>query len=293
MRLARVGPVDHPGGMDQSPTVRGRRLMRELKRLREASDLTPDEAAARLDFSRSKIYRLENGKSRIDADDLEDMLDLYGVTSPERDALIQLGKEARRRGWWTRYKDVFSGSYVVLESEASNIRRCASLVPGIFQTEDYARAVITATGPWLTREEIERRVTARATRQKALFGTRNPCMHVVLDESVLRRQVGGPDATRRQIAALAEVAQRPEITIQVLSFAAGACAGIDGDFVILDFPDPEDLSVVYVEGLFGDLYLESKGETDRYVLAWGHLAEQALDPAASLAMIADLAEDSR
>jgi transcriptional regulator with XRE-family HTH domain len=280
--------------MDQSPTVRGRRLMRELKRLREASGITPDEAAARLDFSRSKIYRLENGKSRIDADDLEDMLDLYSVTSPERDSLIQLGKEARRRGWWTRYKDVFSGSYVVLESEASDIRRCASLVPGIFQTEDYARAVITATGPWLTREEIERRVTARLTRQKALFsGIQLPRMHVVLDESVLRRQVGGPDITRRQIAALAAAAERPEIAIQVLPFAAGACAGIDGDFVILDFPDPEDLSVVYVEGLFGDLYLESKGETDRYTLAWQHLAEQTLDPAASLAMIADLAEDSR
>jgi transcriptional regulator with XRE-family HTH domain len=278
--------------MDQSPTVRGRRLIRELKRLREASGITPDEAAARLDFSRSKIYRLENGKSRIDADDLEDMLDLYSVTSPERDSLIQLGKEARRRGWWTRYKDVFSGSYVVLESEASDIRRCASLVPGIFQTEDYARAVITATGPWLTREEIERRVTARLTRQKALFsGTRLPRMHIVLDESVLRRQVGGPDITRRQIAALATAAQGLEITIQVLPFTAGACAGIDGDFVILDFPDPEDLSVVYVEGLFGDLYLESKGETDRYVLAWEHLAEQALNPAASLAMIADLAED--
>jgi transcriptional regulator with XRE-family HTH domain len=278
--------------MDQSPTVRGRRLIRELKRLREASGITPDEAAARLDFSRSKIYRLENGKSRIDADDLEDMLDLYSVTSPERDSLIQLGKEARRRGWWTRYKDVFSGSYVVLESEASDIRRCASLVPGIFQTEDYARAVITATGPWLTREEIERRVAARLTRQTALFsGTRLPRMHVVLDESVLRRQVGGPDITLRQMAALATAAQRLEITIQVLPFTAGACAGIDGDFVILDFPDPEDLSVVYVEGLFGDLYLESKGETDRYVLAWEHLAEQALNPAASLAMIADLAED--
>jgi transcriptional regulator with XRE-family HTH domain len=278
--------------MDQSPTVRGRRLIRELKRLREASGITPDEAAARLDFSRSKIYRLENGKSRIDADDLEDMLDLYSVTSPERDSLIQLGKEARRRGWWTRYKDVFSGSYVVLESEASDIRRCASLVPGIFQTEDYARAVITATGPWLTREEIERRVAARLTRQTALFsGTRLPRMHVVLDESVLRRQVGGPDITLRQMAALATAAQRLEITIQVLPFTAGACAGIDGDFVILDFPDPEDLSVVYVEGLFGDLYLESKGETDRYVLAWEHLAEQALNPAASMAMIADLAED--
>jgi transcriptional regulator with XRE-family HTH domain len=280
--------------MDHSPTVRGRRLMRELKRLREDSDLTPDEVAARLDFSRSKVYRIENGKSRVDADDLEDMLDLYGVISPERDALLQLGKEARRRGWWTRYKDVFSGSYVVLESEASVIRRIASLVPGIFQTADYARAIIAATGPWLTAEEIDRRVAARGARQSAFFGSGQiPRLHVVLDESALRRQVGGPDTMRQQLAALATASQRPEVTIQVLPFAAGASAGIDGDFVILDFPEPEDPAVVYVEGLFGDLYLESKTETDRYVLAWTRLAGQAMSADESAATLAGLAEEAR
>lgn len=280
--------------MDQSPTVRGRRLVRELKRLREGSGLTPDEAAARLDFSRSKIYRLETGKSRVDADDLEDMLELYEVASPERDALIQLGKEARRRGWWTRYKDVFSGSYVVLESEASGIRRCASLIPGVFQTTDYARAVIAATGPWLGTEEVGRRVAARAARQQALFSAAEvPHMHVVLDESALRRQVGSPDIMRQQITALAAAARRSDVVLQVMPFGAGACAGMAGDFVILDFPEPEDPSVVYTEGLFGDLYLESKGETDRYILAWTQMCEQALDSAASSAMIADLAKDSR
>jgi len=266
--------------------------MRELKRLREAGGLTPDEAAVRLDFSRSKIYRLETGKSRVDADDLEDMLDLYEVASPERDALIQLGKEARRRGWWTRYKDVFSGSYVVLESEASSIRRCASLIPGIFQTPDYARAVIAATGPWLSAEEIGRRVAARAARQQALLSAADAAhMHVVLDESALRRQVGGSDIMRQQIASLASAARRPDVVVQVMPFTAGACAGMAGDFVILDFPEREDPSVVYAEGLFGDLYLESKGETDRYILAWTQMSEQALDPAASAAMIADLAKD--
>jgi transcriptional regulator with XRE-family HTH domain len=278
--------------VDHSPTVRGRRLMRELKRLREASGLTPDEAAARLDFSRSKIYRLETGKSRMDVDDLEDMLELYEVASPERDALIQLGKEARRRGWWTRYKDVFSGSYIVLESEASTIRRCASLIPGVFQTPDYARAVIAATGPWLSTEEIGRRVAARAARQQALFSaSETPHMHVVLDESALQRQVGSPDIMRQQIAALVASTRRADVVLQVMPFDAGACAGMAGDFVILDFPEPEDPSVVYTEGLFGDLYLESKGETERYVLAWTNMSGQALDPPASAAMIADLAKD--
>jgi transcriptional regulator with XRE-family HTH domain len=279
--------------MDHSPTVRGRRLMRELKRLREAGGITPDEAAQRLDFSKSKLYRIENGRSRVDADDLEDMLDLYGVRSPQRDALIALGRESRRRGWWTRYKDVFTGSYVGLEAEASDIRQNASLVPGIFQIPDYARAVIAATGPWLDAAETERRAAARSARQQALLGAAQGLrIHVVLDESVLRRQVGGPEVTRRQMAALAEAAQRPEVTIQVLPFTAGACAGIDGDFVILTFPDPEDPPVVYVEGLFGDLYLESKEENDRYALAWTRLAAQALNPAESAALLADLAEDT-
>jgi transcriptional regulator with XRE-family HTH domain len=279
--------------MDHSPTVRGRRLMRELKRLREAGGITPDEAAQQLDFSKSKLYRIENGRSRVDADDLEDMLDLYGIRSPQRDALIQLGRESRRRGWWTRYKDVFTGSYVGLEAEASDIRQNASLVPGIFQTPDYARAVIAATGPWLDAAETERRVAARVARQQALFGAPQiPNIHVVLDESALRRQVGGPEVTRRQMSALAEAAQRPEVTIQMLPFTAGACAGIDGDFVILAFPDPEDPPVVYVEGLFGDLYLESKEEHDWYAMAWTRLVGQALDPAESGALLADLAEDT-
>jgi hypothetical protein len=164
----------------------------------------------------------------------------------------------------------------------------------VFQTPDYARAVITATGPWLGSEEISRRVAARAARQQALFNASEvPHMHVVLDESALRRQVGSEDVMRQQISALAGVVQRPEVVIQIMSFAAGACASIAGDFVILDFPDPEDPLVVYTDGLFGDLYLESRGENDRCILAWTQMSEQALDPAASAAMIADLAKDPR
>jgi hypothetical protein len=147
-------------------------------------------------------------------------------------------------------------------SEASDIRQNASLIPGIFQTPDYARAIIAATGPWLDTAETERRAAARSARQQALFGAAQiPRIHVVLDESALRRQVGGPEVTRQQMSALADAAHRPEVTFQVLPFTAGASAGIDGDFVIFTFPDPEDPPVVYLEGLFGDLYLESEEET--------------------------------
>ena len=280
--------------MDRSPTVRGRRLMRELKRLRETSGLSSDEAAQRLDFSKSKLYRIENGKARVDHDDLEDMLDLFDVRSPERDALVALGRDSRRRGWWTTYKDVFTGSYVGLESEAARIQITSHIVPGLFQTAHYARAVIAATAPWLDAGEIDRRVVARTVRQDAVLGREDPPdIHAVLDEAALHRNVGGADVMREQRAALAKASTQPGITLQVLPFAAGANAALEGDFVILAFPDSEDPPVAYAEGLFGDLYLESKEELDRYSFAWTHLLEKALSPAEATAMITELVRENR
>jgi transcriptional regulator with XRE-family HTH domain len=280
--------------MDHSPTVRGRRLMRELKRLREASGMGPDEVAQRLDFSKSKLYRIENGKARVDHDDLEDMLDLFDVRSPERDALVALGRDSRRRGWWTTYKDVFTGSFVGLESEAASIQVASHIVPGIFQSADYARAVIAATAPWLGAEETERRVVARTARQDAVLGREDPPeIHLVVDEAALHRRVGGAEVMAGQLAALAKASTQPGVTLQIMPFAAGANAALEGDFVILAFPDPEDPPVAYAEGLFGDLYLESKEEVDRHCLAWTHLLDKALSPAESAAMISLLAEENR
>jgi len=278
--------------MDYSPTVRGRRLMRELTRLRQAQGLSLETAAQRLDFSKSKLYRLENGRSRITLDDLEDMLDLHGVRSPEREALVQLGRDARKRGWWTAYSDVFTGSYVGLESEAARIQVNAHIVPGFLQTEDYARAVIAATRPALAAAEVDRRVTARTARRNALFSRAEPPeIHVVLDEVALRRQVGGLDAMPAQLAALADAGARPRLTLQVLPFAVGANAGMEGEFVILTFPDPEDPPVAYAEGLMGDVYLESEEELDVYALAWSHLVERALTPDESVSLIRKIAKE--
>lgn len=256
--------------------------------------MSSDEAARRLDFSRSKLYRIENGRTRVDADDLEDMLDLYDVRSPERDALIQLGRDSRRRGWWTTYRDVFTGSYVSLESAASVIRENSHIVPGIFQTADYARAIIAETRPAMDADEVGRRVAARTARQKALLDRAEPPeIHVVLDEAALHRQVGSPEIRSRQLTALAEASRRSNVTLQVLPFAAGANAGMEGEFVILAFPDDEDPPVAYVEGLFGDVYLESEEELGRFSLAWTHLLGKALTPADSAAIIANLAEETR
>jgi transcriptional regulator with XRE-family HTH domain len=260
--------------------------MRELRRLREAAGLSLDQAGQRLDFSKSKIYRLENGRSRISTDDLEDMLDLYGVRSPERDALLQLGRDARRRGWWTAYSDVFTGSYVGLESEAACIKINAQLIPGFLQTEEYARSVIGRTRRTLDAAEVDRRITARTARRQALFDRSTPPqIHIVLDEATIRREVGGAEVVRHQLAAVIDASERSNITIQVLPFTAGAHAGMEGEFVVLDFPDPEDPSVAYVEGLMGDLYLESEGELELFDGAWTHVVEEALNVDDSLALL--------
>ena len=197
--------------MEYSPTVRGRRLIREIERLRHGSGLSMEAAAQRLGWSTSKLYRLENGRSRITTDDLADMLDLYGVRSPQREALIQLGRDARRRGWWTAYSDVFTGSYIAMEAEAASIRINAHLMPGIFQTPGYAHEMIRRTRPAISAEDAERRVAARTARQDALSSRpQPPQIHVILDEAVLHRQVGGPAVTGQQLTALAETAHLAE-----------------------------------------------------------------------------------
>ena len=279
--------------MEYSPTVRGRRLIREIERLRHDSGLSMEAAASQLGWSTSKLYRLENGRSRITTDDLADMLDLYGVRSPQREALIQLGRDARRRGWWTAYTDIFTGSFISMEAEAASIRVNAHVIPGLFQTPGYAHAVITGTRPMTGAEEAERRVSARTARQDALFGRpRPPEVHVILDEAVLHRQVGGPDVLAAQLAKLTEATTQPQVIIQVLPFTTGANAGMDGHFVILAFEAAEDPPVAYVEGLMGDVYLEAAEEVDRFSLAWNCLVTQALDPAESAAMIRALAQRS-
>jgi hypothetical protein len=165
-------------------------------------------------------------------------------------------------------------------------------MPGIFQVPAYALAVITATEPGISPADAARRTAARQARQEALLGRDDPpAIHAVLDEAALRRQVGGPAVTAAQLAALAEAAARPGITIQVLPFAAGANAGMDGKFTMLGFP--ADPPVVFVEGLIGDVYLEAADETDRFHATWTALAGQAMPPGESAQMIRQLAKENQ
>lgn len=275
-------------------TVRARRLMKEIRRLRASSGMTAARAAKALEISEATLWRMENGKTRISTEVLVAMLDLYDVRSPRREALERLALDALRRGWWSPYKDVFTGSYVALESDAAEIRVNAFMVPGFFQTPGYARAAITGTAPGLHLAEVDRRMEARLARQKALFRDREspPRMHVLLDESAIRRQAGGPAAMREQLVKLADASGWPGVTLQVLPFTAGVHSGMDGEFVIIDFPDPGDDPVVYEEGLFGDIYIETPEEIARYRLAFDHAAaDAALSPADSLALIHQLAAE--
>jgi len=275
-------------------TVRGRRLVKEIKRLRLAAGIkSASRAAKQLGTSESTLWRMENGKTRILPDVLDSMLDLYGVTSPEREALERLCFDSLRRGWWTPYSDVFAGSYVALESDAAQICVLAFVVPGFFQTEDYARAAIASTRLGLDCTEVDHRMEARLARQRALFVDREepPTVRLLLDESVVRRVVGGPDAMRAQLNKLIEVSEWPNVTIHVLPFSAGFHAGMDGEFVIIDFPEPEDEPFVYEEGLAGDVYLEAPEELERYRLAFDHALDATLEPASSRQMMAQTAKE--
>jgi transcriptional regulator with XRE-family HTH domain len=279
---------------DHIPTVRQRRLAQALRELRHEAGLTQDAVAARMGWHTSKLFRLENARSpRVDWLDVRELMDMYGVRSPHREALIQLAKDTRMMGWWTPYRDVFTGSYVALEDEASAMRLyCPELVPGLLQTEDYARAVIRAVRPGYDDESVERRVTARLTRQKVLLDrTSPPELVLVLNEAVLRRLVGDADVMAAQLEALQAAAQRRRVTLQVLPFSAGAHAGLEGGFVVIQFPGETDPDVVYVEGIMGDLYLESVEEVKRYQSAFDRIQAVALSPQESLTSISVRARD--
>jgi transcriptional regulator with XRE-family HTH domain len=279
---------------DHIPTVRQRRLAQALRELRHDAGMTQDAVAERMGWHSSKLFRLENARSpRVDWLDVRELLDLYGVPSPHREALIQLARDARMMGWWTPYRDVFTGSYVALEDEASVMRLYhPELIPGLLQTEHYARAVIRAVRPGYDEESVERRVTARLARQKALLDRESPPeLLCVLNEAVVRRQATDAHVRMGQLRALTDAADRPRLTIQVLPFSAGAHAGLEGGFVLIEFPSQQDPDVVYVEGIMGDIYLESVEEVKRYQSAFERIQTIALSPEKTFKFISELERD--
>jgi transcriptional regulator with XRE-family HTH domain len=266
-------------GGAQSPTVRRRRLALELRRLREAAKLTCEEVAEQLECSASKISRVETGRVSVSPRDVRDMLEIYGVPADQRDGLVQLARESRQKGWWHAYGDTVQphfATYLGLESATSEIRIYeVNLIPGLLQTEGYARAVISAGMVNSPRDDIERHVALRMERQRLTI-TSPPKMWAVLDEAALRRQVGGAEVMRVQLEYLRELSAMRNVWLQVIPFGGGAHPAMGRPFVILSFGEDADPDVVYLEDLTSALWVENVEEVHRYTVFFNHLQATAL-----------------
>lgn len=272
----------------QSPTVKRRRVAATLRDLRKRSGLNLTEAARQVEHDGTWLSRIENNENGIHTNDLKPLLAVYGIEGEEAAAVVAINRGAKTRGWWQPYKqaipDWFS-DYVGMESEAALIRTYeAQTVPGILQTERYARAVLEAAPIPMSAAEIERQVKLRMERQVVLEDG-GPILRAILDEAVVRRAVGGPDVMREQIEHLLSISELTNVDVHLLSFEAGAHAGLDGPFVLLEFPptpqpypDTAEPRVVYVDYLAGAHYMEEPPELAAYNAAWDRLAGLAERP---------------
>jgi transcriptional regulator with XRE-family HTH domain len=282
--------------MAVGPTVRRRRLGTELRKLRESSGYKLEEVAAQLGVAPSTLSRIETGKAPTKSAYLNQMLETYGVTDPaQRQILVDMAREGHRKGWWAAYDDVLPSGFdifVGLEAETAGIRSYEiSVVHGLLQTADYARAVIRETFPRHTAEQIDRLVDLRMARQGRFDDDPPLELWAILDEAVIRRTVGGAAVMRRQLTHLLAEAGRPGVTLQVLPFVSGAHAAHGGPFSILEFPDRSDSEVVYVESVAGILYLEKDREVRVRAESFDRLRAAALSPSASADLIAQAARD--
>jgi transcriptional regulator with XRE-family HTH domain len=264
-------------------TVRRIMLGSQLRRLREEKGVSRQEAGYVIRASESKISRLELGRVSFKERDVDDLLTLYGVTDKEeREALLQLAREANTPGWWHRYNDVLPGyfqTYVGLEESAALIRTYElQFVPGLLQSESYAQAVIRLGNAGAAEHEIEQRVALRMQRQKRLTGPGAPRLWAVLDEGALKRPIGGPGVMREQLEHLIEMSRLSNITIQVMPFRFGGHAAEGGAFSILRFPDQDLPDVVYVEILTGAMYLDKRDDVDAYLQAMERLCVDSATP---------------
>ncbi|QEV18621.1 helix-turn-helix domain-containing protein [Streptomyces alboniger] len=276
-----------------NPTVRRRRLGQELRRLRELKGMTAEEVAERLLVSQSKISRLENGRRSISQRDVRDLCGVYEVEDHRIvDSLMQMAKDSRQQGWWHSFGDIPYSVYIGLETDAASLRVYdPQVVPGLLQTRAYAEALITGALPETTTSDIEKRVQVRMRRQDRIAAPTNPLrLWTVLDESALRRVVGSEQLMREQLEHLVEQSQLPHVTVQVIPFELGAHPGLNGQYAILEFPDAADSSVVYIEGVTSDLYLEKANDVQQYSVMYEHLRAQALNVEQSRRLITEISQ---
>ncbi|MFV2195314.1 helix-turn-helix domain-containing protein [Nocardiopsis sp. LOL_012] len=279
-----------------SPTVGRRRLGIELRKLREQNKFTMERVAEDSGLSEPTLSRVENGKRVLKQVELRGLLDLYGVRDPlQLQRLRDMAKVAAEDAWWDQYDDVLPsglGSYVGLESEAAALRSFSDrLIHGLLQTEDYCRAVVRAGDHRASEEAVERRVQLRVQRQEVLQKRRPPLLRSIIDESAIRRTVGGRAAMAAQLRHLIAVSELPDVSVQVVPFSLGAHAGVDGHFTLIEFEDPEVQQHVYVESSAGNLFIQKRTSVSEFRERFDRLQMEALSPRESLTLITEAAEE--
>jgi hypothetical protein len=257
--------------------------------------MSQEFVAEEMGWAESKLYRIENDKSRILQRDVKRLIRLYAVEEEQSEVLIELARLAAEPDWWHQYSGAIPEwfhVYVVLESSSTEINGYESeLVPGIMQSEGYARAIMsTAPAPY-SDEDLESTVTVRSNRQSRLTGDNPLKLWLVINEAVIRRVVGGREVMREQIQHVIKVAGQKNVTLQVLPFSVGEHGAMLGAFNILKFADPSDPDKVYMENHIGALYTQKEHEVDRYRLMFDHLRAQALGPDQTLNLLRAVAAD--
>lgn len=281
-----------PGG---KPTVRSRQVSAELKRLRKAAGLTTGEVGSRLGVSQSKVSRVENGQLGLQLEEVAAMLGLYHVPLQRREELLELVRNAAVPGWVRVHRSGLPDQWralLELEAAATALHNWQPLwVPGLLQTADYARAIIDGTATTVrTEAELDGKVSARLGRQVVLTRPLPPNLHVLIYEPALRVPVGGPGVMATQLRHLAEMARKPQITVQVVPVAAGPHPGLEGPFMIMEFE--ADPTLVHLENRVQSIFLEEPPHIQSYRLAWERIQARALPAQRSAQLIAELARHS-
>jgi transcriptional regulator with XRE-family HTH domain len=268
-----------------------RRLRTELRTARLDRDLTQEQVARAMDWSLSKMNRIEKAKTGISTNDLKVLLPLYGITDKKRtQELLDLARAARRPGWWRQYSDVAAAKVLELieyESAASAVHQFeTTFVPGIMQTEEYASAVLQEFhGGNMPAENVRKLVELRTARRGLLVGTEAPKFSFLLDESIIHRVVGNSAVTSEQFRHLARTAELPSVTIQIVPFAAGLHPDMGGAFEVVEFDDTDDDNIVYFENQLGYFVIDDPGEASRYLKDFQLIEEKSLASADSVALL--------
>ncbi len=255
--------------------------------------MSREDVSEQTGINAATLYRIETARARPQMRTLTALLNLYHADQEHREYLITLFREAGKQGWLRPYHfdlpEEYT-AYINFEAEAAGVRNYESLfIPGLLQTEDYARAVVRGVLPMASDQEVEDRVQARMERQQVLSKETPLTLWAIVDEAALRRAVGGTKVMHRQLVHLADTVKTPNITFQVIPFDAGAHPGMPGSFVLMDFSDPMDTDLIYIDSMAGDLFLESEIDVRRYSAIFDNLRAVALSPDASATFLAELA----